>query len=258
MRLLLTLDADLCDREVLEATARLAAALEADLHGLFIEDADVFRMAELPGAWEMSYPKAAERRIQLEDLESAYRRRAAEARESLFAIAQAAQVRCSFEVMRGRRSHCLLSAAPEPDVVVLTSGRSARLFGSTTRRSADVRPRPGSVMAVFDGSEAGRQAVSIGRQVASRLRAPFYVAFAVDPSIENRRPLRKQLAEQVGQLAVVDTPGTSVGDLAAAANDRHAALILWSGGDSDQGERLARMARCSVALLRKEEPEARE
>ena len=250
MRVLVTLGANFSDAEILGTAVLLAAALEAELHGVFIADADVFRMAALPGAWELSYPKAAERPIQLESLELLYRARAIEVEKRLLEQARAAHVRCSFEVARARRSHWVLSAASEPDVILLTNASEARLFGATPPRRASAPGRPRPVMAVFDGSEPGRRAIAAGRQAAAHLRAPFYLAFAVDRSTHGRDSLLHELREQIGVDTVVDVAGGGVERLAAAAKSRGAALILWGQGDPAEAERLSQLSRCPVALLR--------
>lgn len=249
MRVLVMLGAEPYDPEDLRTVAHLAAVLEADLHGLFIEDADVFRLAALPVAWEVSYRTATERLLQIEALELAYRRRAREARERLFEQARKAHVRCSFEVTRGRRPQSAQNAASELDVVVMTGAAEMKLFRTATRREPSTRRMARPVMAVFDGSEAGLRVVATGRQVAAQLCVPFFVAFTVDPSAPSRDSARAALRWEVDDASIVDVGEADVTAMAAVARNRRAALILLSRGDSAEAARLAGLARCSVALL---------
>jgi hypothetical protein len=249
MRVLVMLGADLNDPEDLRTVAHLAAVLGADLHGLFIEDADVFHLAALPVAWEVSYPTATERLLQLETLELTYRSRAREAKKRLFEQAQKVHVRCSFEVTRGRRPQAALSAATELDVVVMTATAQMKAFGTATQREASTRRMPRPVMAIFDGSDAGLRAVTAARQLATQLGVPFCVAFAVDPSTSGRDSAREALRREVDDASIVDVGDADVTAMAAVARNRRAALILLSRGDSAEAERLVNLARCSVALL---------
>jgi hypothetical protein len=248
MRVLVMLGAGLNDPEDLRTVAHLAAVLEADLHGLFIEDADLFRLAALPVAWEISYPTATERLLQPKTLELTYRIWAREAKKRLFEQARKLHVRCSFEVTRGQRPQAALSAATEPDVVVMTRASETKV-GMSTYRERAIRRWPRPVMAIFDGSEAGLRAVAAARQLATQLGVPFFVAFAVDPSTSGRHSAREALRQEVDDASIVDVGDGDVTAMAAVARNRRAVLILANRGDPAGAERLARLAGCSVALL---------
>ena len=47
-RIMLALDAMNCEAALMEAAALIAAKLEAELDALFVEDADVYAVADLP------------------------------------------------------------------------------------------------------------------------------------------------------------------------------------------------------------------
>jgi hypothetical protein len=68
-----------------QAIARLAKEMQAELLGLFIEDAELLRFAALPFAAEVGFPSAARRTIDLAAVERALRHQAALLRQALAA-----------------------------------------------------------------------------------------------------------------------------------------------------------------------------
>lgn len=66
-----------------QAIARLAKEMQAELLGLFIEDAELLRFAALPFAAEVGFPSAARRTIDLAAVERALQNQAAALRQAL-------------------------------------------------------------------------------------------------------------------------------------------------------------------------------
>jgi hypothetical protein len=97
----------------LEAAARVAGRIGAELIGLFVEDVELLRFAALPFAEEIGAASAARRRLDAEALERALRVRAAEAERALAAAAASVAVPWSFRVVRGFAAAELLAAASE-------------------------------------------------------------------------------------------------------------------------------------------------
>ncbi|MGD8821809.1 MAG: universal stress protein, partial [Anaerolineales bacterium] len=62
-RILVAVDASSHSRAALEAAAELAASLEVELVGIFVEDINLMRLAELPIAVEIETPTGQVRRI---------------------------------------------------------------------------------------------------------------------------------------------------------------------------------------------------
>ena len=68
-RILVALDASPHSQAALDAAATLAARVSAELQGLFIEDVNLLRLAELPFAREVGSFTATHRRLDARDLE---------------------------------------------------------------------------------------------------------------------------------------------------------------------------------------------
>jgi nucleotide-binding universal stress UspA family protein len=180
-RILVALDASPHSLAALDAAAELAASLRAELMGLFVEDANLLRVAGYPFAREFGAYTAQAREIDPEHVERELRAHASLARQALSASAQRVQVRSSFAVRRGAVTSEILAAAMEADLLII--GRSGwsvpqrRALGSTAR--AVLTRAPGlalileqgvrlglPVVAVYDGSPLGQQALELAADLA--------------------------------------------------------------------------------------------
>jgi nucleotide-binding universal stress UspA family protein len=117
-RIVVGLDAGPRGRAALEAAAQLAARMQAELVGLFVEDIDLLHLAGLPFAREVGYPSAALRRLDVAAMERALRATALEVQRTLAAVAGRAPLSWSFRIARGAVRTELRAAAAEGDIVV--------------------------------------------------------------------------------------------------------------------------------------------
>lgn len=179
-RVLVALDASPGGRTAVEATARLAARLHAELVGLFIEDDRLLRLADSPLSREVdtltavsSQPGglAARRQLRLQGVR---------AREELERAADREGVSWSFHVSRGPVSSEIADAVEETDIVGLGpvgwSHRPQKVLGRVAsevlgrrrgctllvRRSVDVRP---PVVVLCDGSEQATRALVLAERL---------------------------------------------------------------------------------------------
>lgn len=137
-RILVALDVSEQSRAALEAAARLAGGLNAELVGLFVEDSDLLRMAELPVTRLVGARGTGA--LDPAMLRRAFKVQAAEAREALERSAEQWQVKWSFRVTRGSSAEAVVAEAGDFDLVAL--GRTSRPavrtapLGATARRTA--------------------------------------------------------------------------------------------------------------------------
>lgn len=129
-RILLALDAAGADAETLDAVARMAAALEAELVGVFIEDQAMLAAAELPMTWSWPRSGAGRRPLDARLMARALRVTAARASEALASVAARRRVRWSFRVASGDMSETVFAEAAAGDLLALASrDRTLRLRG---------------------------------------------------------------------------------------------------------------------------------
>jgi nucleotide-binding universal stress UspA family protein len=180
-RILVALDASSHSLAALEAAVELAAKMEAELLGLFVEDINLLQLAELPFAQGISYPSAVGQQLDKSSMELALKVKAAQARQALATAAGQLHVRWSFRTVRGYITSEVLEAALEADL--LTLGKSSRQLarrgglGSTAWEAIARAPRPvllvqqgvgikQPVLVVYDGSESAKQALATAADMA--------------------------------------------------------------------------------------------
>jgi len=182
-RILVALDASSHSLAALEAAVQLAVALHAELHGIFVEDADLLLAADLPFTREIRVFAPAPGAFTSGGMQQQFRIQAAHARQALEQAARRTAVRYTFQVVRGRVALELLAAASEADLLTLgqagSSTASRQKLGGTTRSVLaqshgpvlllrhDLRlGRP--VLAVHDGSPLSDRALRLAAQLALR------------------------------------------------------------------------------------------
>ncbi len=118
-RILVALDASVGSFAALEAAADLAGRSQAELLGLFVEDANLFRIARLPSARHVGLPSGADETLDVRAVENQLRAVAARARSALEAAGRRMQVRVTFQVARGHVAREVALAAEEADLLIL-------------------------------------------------------------------------------------------------------------------------------------------
>ncbi len=106
-------------RRAIETAVRLAAESGSTVDCLFVEEAELFRAAELPLTREWDVITRSPRRLDTEALRRTLHRQAAEARQALARAALHSRLQWSFEVVRGALLREALLHAGEEDLIVV-------------------------------------------------------------------------------------------------------------------------------------------
>lgn len=246
-RILVALDVSRHSLAALEAAVNLAASMEAELLGIFVEDLNLLRVAARRGARQIRYPSAITETLDLAAMERDLRVRAEQARKALSAVAERAQVPWSFRVVRGQVASEVLAAASEVDLLILgKAGRSlvGRTVGSTARAVAARAPRsllfvePSSsfgpaILAVYDGSAGSRQALCAAARLASAADKGLTVLVAAEEPNGSSR-LEKEAAALIQPPATRihyhRIPGIDVANLARVVKREGGGLLVLGGG----------------------------
>ena len=145
-RVVVALDASECSKAVLRTAARISAALNAELEGLFVEDVRLLTLADLPITAEVQFfgqVRPLDRTVMERDL----RTLAQQVERWADEIVKTYALTWQFHTERGEVAQALLRAAGEEDLLSLGRfggpGRHhRRRLGSVARRVFDLRRAP--------------------------------------------------------------------------------------------------------------------
>ena len=166
-RVLIALDVSADEPERLDAAARLAEYLQAELQGLFVENSDLLRSAGLPFAAEIAYDSGVERPLSSDELARALRARAERSREAMARALRGRAVSWSFRTVQGRRVETALATASPADLLVVERSRRTGWQVPTPRRAPELA---GDILLVYDGSDAARRGLDLMARIAARHR----------------------------------------------------------------------------------------
>jgi hypothetical protein len=159
LQVLLALDAASHDIKSLETAILLASQLRAEIIGLFIEDLDLLRSADLPFAREIASGSGEERSITGDHIERALRAWASQVQAQLAREARKANIKCTFRTVHNRRIETLLSETGESNLLIISRSRH-QLVAPIAR--SDV------VYLVFDSSTEAHHGVAIISEMARK------------------------------------------------------------------------------------------
>ena len=195
----------------LKAAAELAARMNAELIGIFVEDINLLRIADLPFSQEIRLYSAQPESMNTAELERLLRMQARQAETSLQREAEIFRVHHTFNVRRGIVPREVLAAALGADLLVLgRSGRSPTCrkgLGSTARSALSgsaknvMLMRTGfsaeheAVLVLYDGSEASKTAVAIALNL---IRPGNILHILILPQIEGSgKAMQKELSSSI-------------------------------------------------------------
>jgi nucleotide-binding universal stress UspA family protein/sulfur relay (sulfurtransferase) complex TusBCD TusD component (DsrE family) len=200
--ILVAMDSSPASLTALQAAVELAAHFKAELAGLFIEDINLVRLAEMAFVQEVGVFSGASRRLEIRYVERQFRSQANRARQRLALLAQQAQIKWTFRVVRGGIARELLSAAAEANLVILGkvswSPPGRRRLGSTVRALLTqdapltlILPYGASlglpIMLCYDGSAVAQKALVVATQLMQGKSNQLTVLMLADGPQEAQR-----------------------------------------------------------------------
>ncbi len=243
-RISVALDCSPYSKTSLMAAAELAGLLQAELHGVFVEDINLLRMAELPFSHEIHLRTARSEPLDTIKMERLLQLQAKKAHELFKQAAMRFGVPHTFRILRGLVPSEVLAATLESDLLAM--GRSGRTpvcrrgLGSTARKAieeaktnllltrADFR-RDSPLLVLFDGSPGAKHALEAALDLASK-ESTLHV-FLVGKGNRNNALLQHEAEKVIGESAVKKEFHT----------------IPWT--DSDMLVRCINMTECGLLIL---------
>jgi len=177
-RITIALEASEAGRPILDACARLAVLLGAELEGIFVEDSDLLRLPGLSFLRELRPASLREEAFSALRMERELRTLARQAERMLEQVAGELGVPWSFRIWRGPAGAATLAGSLAKDFLGLAqTGRRAalRLWATGGRRThAAARPVSGVSVLYSDVDDSGR-ASQTAAQLAQVLGVPLTV-----------------------------------------------------------------------------------
>jgi nucleotide-binding universal stress UspA family protein len=236
----------------LDIAAGLAAELEAELAGFFVEDENVLRAAALPFTRDVGFVSGTSRPMRLEEVQRALRAQARHVRASLATIAEQLRLRWSFTTLSGIGIAPVLDLLSELQLTVMAPRSPFGAPRALYRRASQVSG--GSIGVVYDGSEEALDAVHVAA-VLARSRAAPLVLLVADGGKPQARDLQRYVhAMASGEVQVVSRvriEGRSIENMADAARAANTALLvvpLAASPGADLRELLGRVS-CPLVMI---------
>lgn len=206
-RILVALDASPQSVAALRAAAELAALLEAELEGLFVEDINLLHLCGLPFGREIGSYTASVRQLDNRAMERNLRVLAVVIREAMEREAAHLPVRWTFEVRRGAVVAELLAASQSAAMVSLGRGPSGRgrsrrqTLGSVAESVVRQSSRPVLILGEQGGLKRPLSLLYTGSEAADRA-----LRLAIDLEVRREPSARGGLRVWVWREAGSDSP----------------------------------------------------
>ncbi len=267
-RILVALDTSRHSLAALQAAAELACSFEAELHGLFVEDVNLLRIAALPMARELQFPFATHAQMNPRRMRRQLRAQAHQARRALSSICRKREIEWTFRVVRGSVPSQVLKAAAEADLLCV--GRASRPLtqrpgmGSTARAAATDRHQSvllisrgmriaPPVVVTYNGSRAADRALRLARQLSRPTGGFLSILVPADASTPPEE-LRKQVNERLNSEDLVvgyrELTGSGVTSIIGGVQTEGCGTVVVSKAllHRDEIDQLLDALECPVAL----------
>lgn len=256
----------------LAAATVLAAAIKAEVVGLYVQEDAMIDLAALPFARALEPGTARPERLTSDAMAKAIKQGAITCRRVLSAHAEKASVSWSFNVAHGELPVTIRSTVARSDFLVLSGDRVGfsprRLIEEIRSAPRDIggilvavpprtTPSSGPVVAIDDGDASGRETVLLASRIAGISGAPLnlLVIAATDEEVD-RIVRRANSLISSGQSITAHriAPGTPQAITAALSQLQPSFIVADKEGEpfdnDDTARALFRAARAPVVLLR--------
>jgi hypothetical protein len=237
--------------DALTSAITLAGQLEAELTGLFIEDIDLLRSAQLPFASEIIADSGRERLLTSNDIERSLRAWSAEMQNTLINQARKAQIKYSFRTVRGRRLDAILTEAGVSDLLI---------FARPRYRLTPALSQATNIGLIYDGSEQSQHGVAIlGKLAAKGLAHVTLINVEKQPQAQDSKydihHAAQWLTHRGMSVSLQNPADKSVPALVSLLKRHHASLLLVPANNelckqSGQFRQLESRLECPLVIIR--------
>lgn len=242
--ILVALDSSSHSQAALEAAAALARTMEANIHGLFVEDDNWHRISKLPSVAEVNeltgdIKPLAEQKIdkQIKILENRIQKQ-------LQLISRLNEIKHSWKTARGSVEKEVLEAARETDLITIgMKGHSyskSKQLGRTAKNIIEKSKKPvlilqeglrlgDTIITVFDASRESRQIIRFALNIAEKNESELFVMIIGDNQNdvqERYSEIKKYLIDASVKADVKFLRQSNIWEFMYAVNNHNGGLLI--------------------------------
>jgi len=166
--------------DLLTTAATLASQMKAHIQGLFIEEENLIRAADLSLSSEISFLTAQEHQITSKSVLRLLRTKACQKQKELENITQQKGVVCSFQTIRGERIPWILENKNTTDILFIPRREMIFNHGNSLKQHNLVK---GPLLVLYDGSSASQRALKIASTLSKASARPIIALLVIDTKI---------------------------------------------------------------------------
>jgi len=239
--------------ESLTSAAALARKMKVHLQGLYIEEENLLRAADLTLSREISLWSARERHMTGESIERTLRANARYKQKELEQAARKEKVEYSFQVIRGERVRWVQESVNTSGILFI-GGKD--LAPKRYRHLKYCSYSQNQLQVIFTGSPASERALKTAVQMAELDKRPLLILTTVGESSDELK-----LREQINILlekqlkTTISIEASSDEDILSSLRKRQVHMLIvpsdieWAQ-DEKQLEKLLQQVSCPVILVR--------
>lgn len=158
-QILVAIDTSPHGAAALQAAARMALELSAELQGLFVEDVELLQLAALPFVCEIDFASGVSRPLDAKTVETAMQTKAEGVRQAIAEAVGNTRLQWSFRKTRGKFTQTILTESLQADLVVVGWQKATSAFPESSRRG-------GPIVVIDTASPTSDHAIDAARRFA--------------------------------------------------------------------------------------------
>jgi len=200
--------------------------------GIFIEDSNLLRLAQMPFSRELCRVTHAEAPLEKADIERQLRIQARSAKQAFESAATQAGINHSFLTRRGGLAALLEQAAQEMDLMILGPARRLRQLSEPVSLTAIAHQSRQPVVVLYDSSDSADRALMTAKQLAEAGDRQLTLLIASEGS-DGAAELQHQAVQKLGKsnARCRFIAATDVETLLETCRSEHAGTLVMGVSD---------------------------
>jgi len=233
VRITLLLGGGETTRSALELLTQLSWNRSIEAMGIFIEDSNLLRLAQMPFSRELCRVTHVEAPLEKADIERQLRIQARSAKLAFENAAAQAGISHSFLTRRGGVDSLLQQAAQEMDLMILGPARRLRQLSEPVSLTAIAHQSRQPVVVLYDGSDSAERALMTAKQLAEAGNRQLTVLIASEErqgAVERQHQAAQKLGRTSARYRFI--AATDIETLLETGRDERAGTLVLGVSDT--------------------------